>query len=132
MDVFADITAARSGILDFLMTHGAELPDDVRAKAVDLNGTPSAVDQICGFAELLYARQADVGTPGRKLAAQLALYASGGNQWQNMRGGRGEAIAWAMMRRNGYEAPAGVTYQAAADDPEPDARFVPAPVEPGA
>lgn len=124
MDFLADISEARQAITGFLMGDAATLPSDLRDRLMVEASSASPVDQIARTAELLYANKEDAGQQGRNLCAKLSHF-GGLNGWHNLRDGRGTAMCWAMMRRNGLDAPAGITFQDESDDPEPLAEFVP-------
>jgi len=120
--------AARTAVMTFAAMGGlVPLPEDVRAKFLDLANQPSPVDQIVGLAELLYARQSEVTAEARDLAGSLASYASE-NYWHGMDAdGRGNRMSLAMRRENSEEPPAGVTFPEPEDDPAPDPRYVSTP-----
>jgi hypothetical protein len=123
---FADISEARRAIAAFLVDHAGGLPTELRDQVQEIASSASPVDQIANLAELLYARNADVGTAGQQLAGGLAAFA-GDNGWHDLRDGRGRNIALAMMRDTGEEAPLGVVFPLPEDDPAPAGRYVAEP-----
>jgi len=131
MDFPATIQEARQAIIGFLVNHAAALPAELLGPVTTAAAAVSPADQICDLAETLYANKERAGYHGRNLAAKLGRF-GGQEGYKFLRDGRGTLMAWAMMRRNGLEAPDGVTFQTVDDDPEPLAQFavpVPEPVE---
>lgn len=121
-----DLVALSKSLQRFMMTHAAALPEHAREALIEFAGYPSPVDRIVNSAEALYAVKADLDKEGRDLCAQLARFAAV-NGWHGM-GQRGTAIADAMQRIGGYDAPPGTSWPPAEDDPAPLERFM-APAE---
>lgn len=124
---------------------GRALPQDVQDKAWSflLPGGPAGTSvsfTVAYFVELMYARKKDVPNSALKLAARCAAY---GQMYSvdNLGGERGSNIMQALRRKSGEKAPTGMSWPAAADDPDARDEFIsdadrpapppePTPVEP--
>lgn len=132
MQYFTDNAGPRTAITNFLMTEGAALREDVRAKLIELGSSPSIVDMVVQVGEFLYARRDDIPQAGKLLGAQMAAYRAS-NDWHrdaDTGNGRANGIQYALMKEAGEPKPAGATYPDEGDYPEPLAIHVPAPAAP--
>lgn len=130
MLVFDGIVAAGDAIRRFYYRNDDTLPDVVRAKVEPrLAGTLSPVDLAVAFVEAVYANRDDVPAEGLEVAAGVAqiIYESG---FHGGLDGRAQAMIPALRRDSGEEAPDGVTWPHASDDPAVNADYtVPVPIE---
>lgn len=122
-----DLVTLHTNLQRYMMMGAAGLPEHTREALLEAAGHPSPVDRVVNSAEALYAVKGDLDADGRVMAAQLAQFAAM-NGWHGM-SERGLQIAQAMQRIGGYQAPAGTSWPAAEDDPEPVGRFLEAPPE---
>lgn len=116
-------TDAGAAINAFLVGHAAELPAFTREKVIAAAGMPSPVDRYVRVVEALYGAKSEIPKEGRVLAARLARFLAN-EGFHGMAGGRGQAIAGAMLRIGGYAAPEGTSWPTAEEDPAPLNEFV--------
>lgn len=127
MEFPQDIPALGLAAQNFMMLHGAALPDAVRSRAVAAISSPSPVDRIVKLGEVLYAARAEINAEGQALAAQLIGFAAS-QGWHGLSvEGRGVGIVQALQRDLGEKPPAGVKFPEPAADPAPLPEFAPAP-----
>ncbi len=117
MDFPNEIGQLGLNLQNYLIAHGAALPEFTRNKVIEAAGSPSPVDRIVKVGEALYAAPG-LSDEGKTLVAQLISFAAM-NGWHGLaddnRGGR---IVMAMRRDLGDEAPGG-EWPDMADVPEP-------------
>lgn len=124
---FDSITAAKSGLVAYLMASGATLDDTLQQRLTDAMACPSPVDMLVQSMEALYAAHTDLDDAGKALVAQLSGFIVA-NGWHGInQDDRGNRIIRAMLRELGEIPPLGVTWPEVDDDPAVDARFVTSP-----
>lgn len=118
-----NIEALGKASQNFIMLHGASLPEAVRDQVIAALGASSPVDRIVKTAEALYAARDDLNDEGKTLVAQLVSFAAM-QGWHGLsvdnRGGR---IVQAMRRDLGEKAPGSTKWPAADTDPDPAPEF---------
>lgn len=107
------IPEARQTLLNFMMTEGPGLPDDVRLLAVNAMAEPSPVDQLVSFGELMYARAAEVNQAARDAGAMAIEFAARQN-WHGLQ--REDRAVFLLQTLEAGERPEGA--------PAPQPRFV--------
>ncbi len=128
---------AAAAIQDFLRSSdGTSMPQDVQDKAWDfLKPGGSLSFAVAYFAELVYARKADISNkPALQLAAACAALGSM-NGIDNLGGARGSGIMQQLRKKSGEKAAVGMGWQTPDDAPEPREQFLsekdkPKPEEP--
>lgn len=93
MKTFDTITAAKTGIMEFMISHSTSIPSYMTPKFFELMNSPSAVDEIVGVGELIWANRAKLTEPAWELGAGLIGFATFPNAWHGLaQDGRGDAI----------------------------------------
>lgn len=113
-DLMQDAIRYTSALAPRLSTH-------LRDPLVIAMAGPSAFARLPMVAEVLYAAREDLGTGGRDLLIRIAKWGEVLGQ-QTLRNGRGEAIAFAILR----DRAAGEVVPDASDPPV-DPRMIPPP-----
>ncbi len=127
MIAFENLTAAKSGLVAYLMASGPTLNETLKRYLTDAVACPSPVDMLVQSMEALYAAHADLDATGKALVAQLSGFIVA-NGWHGInQDDRGNRIVRAMLRELGQTPPIGVTWPDGADDPVADTRFVTSP-----
>lgn len=122
MRSFEDAQQARGAIADYPISR---VPAFLRDRYKALRDATSPVDQIAGLGEFIYANRAEFDDEGLELATGLIGFATFPNAWHGLSlDGRGNKIILALRRDLSEEAPPGVTYPEAKDDPAPQERHV--------
>ena len=123
---FTSLAAAADQVRSYVLVHQDKLPEHVRDRLVASTRTGSSPVVMLGdFVRAIYANKSDVDTEAKGIAAGAAVFLQTMGAFPQTLRPRLPAIEQALRRSAKQKAPAGRPWPKAADDPEPDAEFIP-------
>jgi hypothetical protein len=125
---FIEIGDAADAIREHVIINRGEFPEHARDRLLALTRTgTSPVDMIVGFVRAVYANRDEVPTSTKRMAIGAADLIQMKGFYGGLDGNAGKVSA-ALSRETGLKAPAGRSWPAKEEDPEPAADWLAPPV----